>query len=91
MKIRAKDIQLVHTCTACPEQYDAYDNRGIIIGYLRLRWRTFTVKCLSGEIIYSARTDGSGMFETYERDKYLECAKEALANYYNAQKQEEME
>ena len=35
-------IELVKTCGACPEQYDAYFE-GYQVGYLRLRHGTFRV------------------------------------------------
>lgn len=82
--IDADEIRLERTCYACPEQYDAYDKYGNEIAYLRLRWGYFRVECpFGGEIVYSAETEGDGMFEDGERDYYLDKAKEAIADYYN--------
>lgn len=82
--LSADEIDLVRTCYACPEQYDAYDKFGNEIAYLRLRWGYFRVECpFGGEIVYSAETEGDGMFEDAERDYHLDKAKEAIADYYN--------
>lgn len=65
----ADDIILVETCGACPEQYDAYYN-GKEVGYLRLRYGYFSVRCpsSSGDIVYEAHPRGDGIFELDERD-----------------------
>lgn len=81
----ADDIILVETCGACPEQYDAYYNSEIV-GYLRLRYGYFSVRCpsSSGDIVYDAHPRGDGIFELDERGFYLNRAKEAIANYINS-------
>jgi hypothetical protein len=71
-------IKYVMTCGACPEQYDAF-YEDICIGYLRLRHGRFICEYLpTGATVYSAYTDGDGIFEDYEREKYLEYAALAL-------------
>ena len=72
-------IELVKTCDACPEQYDAYLD-GKQVGYLRLRHGRFTVEFPNeaGELLYSAYPDGDGEFEDYERDYYLRFAVDAI-------------
>jgi len=79
--MKKEDIKLVRTCVACPEQYDAFMN-GQQVGYLRLRHGCFRVECpnYGGETIYEAEPKGDGIFEDYERDFYLEKAKEAIFN-----------
>lgn len=69
-------IELVETCGACPEQYDAYFC-GEKVGYLRLRHGHFTVRYpdSQGELIYEAYPNGDGIFESDEREKYLNEAK----------------
>ncbi len=81
-KPRAKDIELVQTCGACPEQYDAFYN-GKMVGYLRLRHGYFTVDADRpwGAELYSARPQGDGCFEWDERDKYLRKARKAIAKH----------
>lgn len=77
--ITIKDIKLIETCGACPEQYDAFLNDKQV-GYLRLRHGYFRVgypDC-SGETIYEAEPNGDGCFTTEERDYYLEQAKLAI-------------
>lgn len=72
------EIKLVQTCGACPEQYDAYLGDEII-GYLRLRHGYFYAQFTkTGETVYEATPDGDGIFAYYERDQYLEEAKDAL-------------
>jgi hypothetical protein len=78
-KVKKSEIELVQTCEACPEQYNAFLN-GIKVGYLRLRHGCFTVQCpdVGGEQVYSAFTEGDGMFINGERDKYLRKAVKAI-------------
>lgn len=77
-------IKLVRTCIACPEQYDAFigDER---VGYLRLRHGYFSVDYPScgGETIYEAYPNGDGIFESEERDGFLEKAKEAISKRHS--------
>lgn len=81
-KPRAKDIELVMTCGACPEQYDAFYD-GEMVGYLRLRHGVFTVDADGpwGEALYRAHPQGDGIFEWDEREKYLHKAKKAIAKH----------
>ncbi len=83
--ITHKDIELIRTCEACPEQYDAMLD-GQRIGYLRLRWGWFTVTCpgVSGKEVYEKQTGGglAGMFENDEqRKKQLKKARKAIAKW----------
>ena len=73
-------IRLLQTCSACPEQYDAYDEDGQKIGYLRLRHGNFTVECpdCGDELVYHAHPDGDGCFDPEERDYYLRFAVAAI-------------
>ena len=75
------NIELIQTCSACPEQYDAFLNNKKV-GYLRLRHGYFRVDypTCGEEIIYDAQPMGSGSFESSERDFYLEEAKKAILN-----------
>lgn len=69
-------IELVQTCGACPEQYDAYLN-GQNVGYLRLRHGFFYAQC-NGETVYEAHPRGDGCFDSEERTFYLNRAVEAI-------------
>lgn len=75
-------INLVLTCGACPEQYDAFlgEER---VGYLRLRHGRFYVECpdSGGLRVYEAAPDGDGIFTTEERDYYLSHAVAAIENW----------
>jgi len=74
-------ITFKQTSGACPEQYDALDEKGNTIGYLRLRHGHFTVEHpdVHGEVVYEAKTKGDGMFTEDERDFYLNQARERLS------------
>lgn len=79
------DIRLVETCGACPEQYDAFDPSGKLVGYLRLRHGEFTVnhpEC-GGTLILSGCTVGDGCFDPDEREPWLLLARTALAHRIN--------
>ncbi len=82
--MKKSEITLNQTCGACPEQYDAiYD--GKVIGYLRLRHGYFTVSYpdSGGKQVYASNTIGDGVFDSDERDYYLNKAKKALKKEYN--------
>lgn len=85
-----KDIELIQTCEACPEQYDAMLN-GEQVGYLRLRWGWFTVTCpdVGGKEVYEKRTGHglAGMFENgAQRKKQLKKARKAIAKWVRVEK-----
>lgn len=78
------DIVLDMTCSACPEQYIAYDNKDNKIAYLRLRHGYFRVDCpFNGDTVYEAKTIGFGMFDFTEREFHLDKAKQAIIDFYN--------
>jgi len=74
-----KEIRLEKTCSACPEQYEAFigDKQ---VGYLRLRHGYFYVSYpdCNDNIIYDAYPKGDGMFEDDERAYYINEAKKAI-------------
>ena len=72
-------IELVETCGACPEQYDAYFN-GDQVGYLRLRHGIFRVDYgfCGGDTIFTEYPKGDGCFEEDEREYYLGLASQAI-------------
>jgi hypothetical protein len=84
--LTADDIRLDETCGACPEQYDAFDPDGRMVGYLRLRHGWFTVEMpdVGGTEVYSAQPLGDGLFEPDEREGYLRTAREKIAEHLNA-------
>jgi hypothetical protein len=73
-------IKFVRTSIAVPEQYEAFDESGRQVGYLRLRHNWFRVDFPKngGETIYEARPKGDGIFEDDERDFYLQEAYNAI-------------
>jgi hypothetical protein len=75
-------LKLIRTCTACPEQYDVYDDVRQV-GYLRLRHGVFYADYFppnSGERIgvYEASPQGDGIFAPEERVHYLNYACRAI-------------
>lgn len=78
-------LRLVQTCASCPEQYDAYMGDEMI-GYLRLRNGHFTAR-YSGDIVYSAYTDGDGCFTEQERKIQLTKASNAIIKAYQDEKE----
>ena len=78
---KLKDVKLVMTSIACPEQYDAF-YKGKQVGYLRLRHGYYIVIYPNhmGKIIYEAYPKGDGMFEDSERDFYLNRARKVIIN-----------
>lgn len=86
------EIELIQTCGACPEQYDAIvtepDGFKKQVAYLRLRWSRFSVHCpdVDGDVVYTATIGDSGMdgcFESdEERDKHLAAAKDAICTWW---------
>lgn len=80
-------IRLVLTCWACPEQYDAFDERGRRVGYLRLRHGTFRVTCPDAEIcretVLLGEPAGDGRFDDNERMHWLTKAVDAINGWTN--------
>lgn len=80
--LRSSVVNLVRTCWACPEQYDAMLD-GEIVGYLRLRHGGFSVQCpdVGGDLVYEASPRGDGIFDDDERDYYLRFAVDAILKW----------
>lgn len=78
-------IKLVQTCGACPEQYDALDDDGRKVGYLRLRHGEFTVDYpdVRGKTILTVYPKGDGCFAAEEREGYLNLAIQAIEQEIN--------
>lgn len=74
------------TCGACPEQYDVFDEDGLLVGYLRLRHGNFTAQIYSprGLEVYRAQPIGDGIFDADEREYYLTEAVNAIDDYFGA-------
>ncbi len=69
-------LKLVLTCGACPEQYDGYID-GECVAYLRLRHGTFRAE-YRGNTVFSGNPNGDGLFESGERNYWLEKASQAI-------------
>ena len=69
-----KGLNFKCTCSACPEQYDVFDNSGNIVGYIRLRWGALTCEypyVFGEEIYYASVGDGwSGCFKNENQRKH---------------------
>lgn len=68
MNLNILGIELVCTCGACPEQYDAFIGDEMV-GYFRLRHGRFRVEYpdTGGDILISESTIGDGIFDEEER------------------------
>jgi len=81
MKINNYILQ--QTCSACPEQYDLFDENQNQVAYLRLRHGYFY--CDSPDIghtrVYEANTFGDGIFHEDERHIHLKNAIEAVHKF----------
>jgi len=75
--------RLKQTCSACPEQYDVFDDLGQQVAYFRLRHGGFRVDVpdCGGETIYTANPEGDGIFTREERVRYLTEAVLAVQEY----------
>ena len=73
MNLLIHGYKLELTCTACPEQYDVYDNEGNQVAYPRLRHGSFTATCpdVGGEQVFHAYPEGDGIFNDNERLHFL--------------------
>lgn len=73
-------IRLALTCKAFPEQYDAYDEDGQQVGYLRLRHGRFSVEVpdVGERKVFEAAPEGQGSFTDEERAGYLQQAVDAI-------------
>ena len=84
------DLEIIRTCECSPEQYEVYtkeDGERKIIGYMRLRWGTFTASYpdVGGECVYSHsfNDEYKGMFSNEgERKLYLDIAVKAIVERY---------
>jgi hypothetical protein len=86
------NYRLICTCSACPEQYDVFDNTtGGLMGYLRLRHGGFRADCpdVGGEIVYSSNPKGDGIFDEDERLPELIKAVVAIKNWWDKLKEEQ--
>lgn len=79
-EVRICELELVKTCSACPEQYDVL-LEGDRVGYMRLRHGHFyaSVPDVGGQVVYEAEPRGDGCFDPDERDYYLGEALWAIA------------
>jgi hypothetical protein len=69
-------LRLVLTCGSCPEQYDGYlgDEK---VAYFRLRHGTFRVE-YRGHTVFTGQPNGDGIFDTDERNYWLELGTRAV-------------
>lgn len=68
-----KELNFIEICSACPERYDVKDDKGNMVGYVRLRHGELTCDYpdVSGELIYFKYFDNDrmGCFESEEQCK----------------------
>lgn len=74
-----RGVELQLTCSACPEQYDAFIGTEQV-GYFRLRHGEFRVDAgdCGGPTVYEAQPEGDGIFDDEERQQFLNAGIDAL-------------
>jgi hypothetical protein len=85
LTVNGHPYRLERTCTACPEQYNAWAGEGEIAGYLRLRHGHFTVEYpeCGGELLMAVNYGAlvgweAGCFDPDDRVAQLAAAVEAI-------------
>lgn len=83
-------INLMLTCSAYPEQYDAFLNKELV-GYLRMRHGSFSVECpdIGGDCVYKAFPKCDGSFDD-ERDYHLRFAVKAIEDWLIIRRTEDL-
>ena len=81
-----KGYHFVQTCSACPEQYDVFDENGNQVAYVRLRWGCLYAECpdVGGTEVYSAGIgNDAGCFRSEsERKNHLRRIADRIEFYY---------
>ena len=80
MAIETGGCALEVTCGACPEAYDVFIDDEYV-GYMRLRHGHFRAEYMfeeDSETVFTASPEGDGVFESEERQGFLEKAAKAL-------------
>ena len=85
--MKTKAIRLICTNEECPEQYDARDSDGNLVGYVRVRWGRCEAWCTAGSsedrIVYSKRVRGWWNFNNaLERWIHLRRVRRAMVKYW---------
>lgn len=78
----------------CPEQYEVYNSKNELVGYLRLRLGIFRAnyypdgKIIGKKTVYEHTFDNptKGVFTVFQRNVYLPRAIKALDDYINNSK-----
>ena len=82
-----RNYRFVQTCSACPEQYDVFDENNKQVAYIRLRWGCLYAECpdIGGTEIYSAGIgNDAGCFRTEtERKIHLRRIADRIDFYYS--------
>ena len=83
----SKEIEFRMTCSACPEQYDVFDEDGNEIAYVRLRWGFLYCDCsdCGGDTVYEFRfpDEYKGQFASEEeRMLHLSRIRDEICRYY---------
>lgn len=84
----SKDIVFTQISDAFPEQYDAHDNAGNVVGYVRIRWGWCAAYCPdaggSDEVYTVNLRHGLSCFASgKERKRHLRRAKACIAAWCN--------
>lgn len=89
-----KNLELIKTCSACPEQYDVLDEHGKYVGYIRFRFGELEVHPIKDNepdwelylLSRSVNDDLLGVIPDGVRKEWLEESKQAILDYYDCDK-----
>lgn len=88
--MKAKDIQFECIYDECPEQYEANDAAGNLVGYVRIRYGFCEAWCPdtgSDDKVYSRKICGGWSFgNALERWIHLHRISKAIARWWNGRR-----
>lgn len=80
------NLRFEQTCTACPEQYDVFDDEGKQVAYVRLRWGRLRVDVpdCGHQTIFSHQFDDhwKGCFDLDERPHWMGVVNDVIVGSY---------
>ena len=87
--MKARDIGFDRICYECPEQYEAYDSFGNLVGYVRIRYGRCEAWCPnagSDVKVYNKKIRGWWNFRSeLEQLIHLHRISQAIAHWWNHQ------
>lgn len=77
-------LNFIKTSEVCPEQYDVFDQKGNMVGYVRLRWGALSCAYpdFGGKMIYSASV-GCGWDGSFKSENQRQFFLKTIAKRIN--------